>query len=30
MHESVVFFKLAELKWILSWNSNQTQIANLV
>ena len=23
-----VFFKLAELKWILSWNSNQTQIAN--
>ena len=28
MHESKVFFKLAELKWILSWNSNQTQIAN--
>ena len=23
-----VSFKLAELKWILSWNSNQTQVAN--
>ena len=23
-----VFFKSAELKWILSWNSNLTQIAN--